>query len=46
MNLDEVIAEMRRKPDAHLLLKWIDDHGYDVDDIRTAINVYFEALED
>ena len=44
MDLDEIIAEMRHKPDAQALLEWIVDYGDSCDDIHTAVHAYFEAM--
>jgi hypothetical protein len=46
MTKDEIIAEMRQKPDAHLLLEWIYDwaDSYDEPLIAEPIGAYFESI--
>jgi hypothetical protein len=46
MDLNEISAEMRRKPDAQLLVEWIETQVDLPDPIQQAINAYFDALED
>lgn len=46
-----IVAEMERRPDAQMLIEWIDQHIYATTDpvlggIARAINTYFVALED
>lgn len=45
MTTAEMIAEMFRKPDAQLLLEWIERQD-DIRAIAAAVAGYFSALED
>lgn len=45
MDLFEIRAEMRRRPDAQYLLEWIEDGARDLDEAKSAIAAYFEAIE-
>jgi hypothetical protein len=52
MTVAEMTTEMLRKPDASLLVEWIDDHldrPADADqqreDVRTVIAAYYEGVE-
>jgi hypothetical protein len=46
-SLDQIIAEMRRKPDAHYLSEWLHaEADRDAEDLQAAIEAYWEALED
>lgn len=51
MTGDEMATEMQRRPDAHLLVEWVDELlGFDhaelhLDDMRAAVAAYFEGLE-
>ena len=44
MDLNEILAEMARKPDERYLLEWIESHAESLEDARTAIEAYFEAI--
>lgn len=46
MDLNEIRAEMRRKPDPERLLQWIEDGARDLDEAKSAIAAYFEAVEE
>lgn len=46
MDLFEIRAEMRRKPDLQFLVEWIDDDARDLDEAKSAIAAYFEAVEE
>ena len=45
MDLDEIIAEMQRRPDAQTLIEWIDVYATDIEQARDAINAYERAVE-
>jgi hypothetical protein len=46
MTKDEMLAEMRRRPNAHLLAEWIDLRIEDSDsEIAQVLDAYFRALE-
>ena len=52
MSVDEIVAEMHRKPDADFLLEWIDDHlatpqprETTLADISAAIHAYHVGIE-
>ena len=45
MSLDEIKAEMERKPDAHLLLEWVLENTKDAA-VRDAIDTYFVAIDE
>jgi hypothetical protein len=42
----EMIEEMRRKPDEHLLLEWVEQRDGIDDGTRAAISGYFLSLEE
>jgi hypothetical protein len=50
MTVEQIAAEMVRKPDAHALVEWIADRldgaGDAQPEIGRAIDAYFEGLED
>lgn len=52
MTVDQMLEEMHRKPDAQLLVEWIDDHldrpddaEQQREDIRAVIAAYYEGVE-
>lgn len=51
MDLNEIVAEMQRKPDAQILIEWIDQRVQDPagelrSEIGSAIDAYFDAIEE
>jgi hypothetical protein len=47
MDLFEIRAEMRRRPDAQYLIEWIESEGCeDLSAARSAIRAYFESIEE
>lgn len=46
MDLFEIRAEMRRKPDLQYLVEWIEDGAQNLDEAKAAIAAYFEAIEE
>jgi hypothetical protein len=46
MTLDEIKAEMARKPDAHAALEWIGNEAATLDDAQAVAEAYFVALGD
>jgi hypothetical protein len=46
MDLNEIVAEMHRKPDLQILVEWIEDGAQNLDEAKDAIAAYFESIED
>jgi hypothetical protein len=46
MDLNEIIEEMRRKPDAQYLIEWIYNVATELGDAKAAIDAYFDGVED
>lgn len=47
MDLNEIVAEMHRKPDAHLALEWIADSATTLDEAKAVTEAaYFEDVEE
>jgi hypothetical protein len=46
MDLNEIRTEMRRKPDLQYLVEWIETDARNLDEAKSAIAAYFEAIEE
>lgn len=46
MTPGEMVAEMFRKPDAQLLLEWIERQPSIPDGVRAVVSGYFQSIEE
>ena len=46
MDLEGIIREMQERPDAQFLLEWLHQQDQLDDDLRSALDAYFDAVEE
>ena len=45
MDLNDIVAEMTLSANPQTLIEWIYEEARDLDQVRTAIDAYFDAIE-